>query len=446
MGPPHSTRHPRPPFLPTAPRLTLPSRLRALAPSCSASRRATLLLRHGPVARRPTRMLPFMLCLPMSTAPPRHGPHAPMCPHGWLPSPHLLSPPALSDYPAQANTCQAYLWLSTHTTTRPGLDPAPNRACAHNGPTRAAVHLPQRIFALLGQTIPGRVRLPQRHVHHTPTRDGRSPLEHPPLRSNRTMYPMVPTGVQPAVPPGGHLHGTTWPRGDHSRARTHRHTGALNEPLDHTVPQQAPRGRTPTHRARRRWGGSTPTTLLLSVWGCEWGSTPLGSYPQPHTNRVGEDASSISRTGRRPGWLWNLRPVNWWSNPKRPKEPDGNAPGRLAEFPSGSKANHQPDHQRRGARYPWFISAQVHKASRPRPRLHTATRMNPTRTHPQRAVAAGHAPDAPRPAHKSSRMSQQLNLSHPCRRTLVPDSVRPEWRTALPCTALQTLAGPALQS
>ena len=29
----------------------------------------------------------------------------------------------------------------------------------------------------------------------------------------------------------------------------------------------------------RRWGRSTPTTLLLSVRGCEWGSTPLGSHP-----------------------------------------------------------------------------------------------------------------------------------------------------------------------
>ena len=90
--------------------------------------------------------------------------------------------------------------------TKPGVRPP--RAHPGGGPP-ATAH-----FALLGQTIPGRVRLPQRHVHHTPTRDGRSPLEHlPPLRSNRTMYPMVPTGVQPAVPPGGHLHGTTWPRG-----------------------------------------------------------------------------------------------------------------------------------------------------------------------------------------------------------------------------------------
>ena len=88
--------------------------------------------------------MPFTLCLPMSTAPPRHGPPAPMCPHGWLPSPHLLSPPALSGYLAQANTCRAYPWLPTYATTRPGLDPTPNRACAHHGPTRAADHLPQR--------------------------------------------------------------------------------------------------------------------------------------------------------------------------------------------------------------------------------------------------------------------------------------------------------------
>ena len=43
-----------------------------------------------------------------------------------------------------------------------------------------------------------------------------------------------------------------------------------------------PRGPSPSSKGtrrdeQRRWGGSTPTTPLLSVWGCEWGSSPLGS-------------------------------------------------------------------------------------------------------------------------------------------------------------------------
>ena len=284
--------------------------------------------------------MPFTLCLPMSTAPPRHGPPAPMCPHGWLPSPHLLSPPALSGYLAQANTCRAYPGLPTYATTRPGLDPAPNRACAHHGPTRAAVHLPQRTLLCSdkpsqdGSGCPKGMSTTLQHGmagHHSSI----SPLFAPIVQCT-PWYPQVYSrpyhrGAISTVRPG--QGGTTRGRG-HTAAR-----GALNKPLDHTVPQQAPRGRTPTQRARRRWGGSTPTTLLLSVWGCEWGSNPLGSYPQPQTNQVGEDASSISRTGRRAGWLWNLRPVNWWSNPKRPKEPDGNAPGRLAESPPDPRPN-----------------------------------------------------------------------------------------------------------
>ncbi len=31
----------------------------------------------------------------------------------------------------------------------------------------------------------------------------------------------------------------------------------------------------PTRRYQHRWGGSTPTTPLLSVRGCEWSPTPL---------------------------------------------------------------------------------------------------------------------------------------------------------------------------
>ncbi len=33
----------------------------------------------------------------------------------------------------------------------------------------------------------------------------------------------------------------------------------------------------PTRRIQHKWGGSTPTTPLLSVRGCEWGPTPLSS-------------------------------------------------------------------------------------------------------------------------------------------------------------------------
>ena len=155
-----------------------------------------------------------------------------MCPHGWLPSPHLLSPPALSGYLAQANTCRAYPGLPTYATTRPGLDPAPNRACAHHGPTWAAVHLPQRTLLCSdkpsqdGSGCPKGMSTTLQHGmagHHSST----PPFA--PIVQCTPWYPQVYSrpyhrGAISTVRPGQ--------GGDHSRARTHRRTGG---------PQQAPR-------------------------------------------------------------------------------------------------------------------------------------------------------------------------------------------------------------
>jgi hypothetical protein len=55
------------------------------------------------------------------------------------------------------------------------------------------------------------------------------------------------------------------------------------------VANHASRGR-PNGTSQRRWGGSTPTTPLLSVRGCKWGSTPLSSIScqtwSEHVERV----------------------------------------------------------------------------------------------------------------------------------------------------------------
>ena len=72
-----------------------------------------------------------------------------------------------------------------------------------------------------------------------------------------------------------HVHGPrVW------RAPTSR-TASPSPPSAHRlhprlVANLAPRGQ-PNVESQRRWGGSTPTTPLLSVRGCKWGSTPLSS-------------------------------------------------------------------------------------------------------------------------------------------------------------------------
>jgi hypothetical protein len=48
-----------------------------------------------------------------------------------------------------------------------------------------------------------------------------------------------------------------------------------------------------TRRVQRRWGGSTQTTPLLSVWGCEWGPTPLSSYTLHTSSRRGRVCISL---------------------------------------------------------------------------------------------------------------------------------------------------------
>ena len=73
-------------------------------------------------------------------------------------------------------------------------------------------------------------------------------------------------------------------------------------------PPQAPQARAPDATSQQVGQGQPQPTLLLSVWGCEWGPTPLSSDTLPHPIRAGEDASSISLPGGTPGWLWNLRP------------------------------------------------------------------------------------------------------------------------------------------
>ena len=85
------------------------------------------------------------------------------------------------------------------------------------------------------------------------------------------------------------------------------------------VANLAPRGQ-PNVESQRRWGGSTPTTPLLSVRGCKWGSTPLGSIShQILEGTCGKGASSSSRPGGTPGWLWNLCPGNMESAGTHPR-------------------------------------------------------------------------------------------------------------------------------
>ena len=87
-------------------------------------------------------------------------------------------------------------------------------------------------------------------------------------------------------------------------------------------PPQAPQARAPDATSQQVGQGQPQPTLLLSVWGCEWGPTPLSSDTLPHPIRAGEDASSISLPGGTPGWLWNLRPGSRGRGPAATRHSD----------------------------------------------------------------------------------------------------------------------------
>ena len=87
--------------------------------------------------------------------------------------------------------------------------------------------------------------------------------------------------------------------------------------------------RHPTRRASAGGEGSTPNHPAALRSGMRMGFEP----PEQHHIRTlhmqaGEDASSISRAGGTPGWLWNLRPgsLDWISHPDNP--PDGSSLSR----------------------------------------------------------------------------------------------------------------------
>ena len=69
--------------------------------------------------------------------------------------------------------------------------------------------------------------------------------------------------AETAVRPGCHLVAT----GAYDRWATSPSRAALPEPPSLPASGKPLYGGHPTERARRRWGGSTPTTPLLSVWG-----------------------------------------------------------------------------------------------------------------------------------------------------------------------------------
>ena len=116
---------------------------------------------------------------------------------------------------------------------------------------------------------------------------------------------------------------------DATRSSQHLTVCAIPGPGQHLrVCAATSPSRHPTRRASAGGEGPPQTTPLLSVRGCERGSNPLSSIILHKPKQAGEDASSISRAGGTPGWLWNLRPgsLDWISHPDNP--PDGSSLSR----------------------------------------------------------------------------------------------------------------------
>ena len=120
--------------------------------------------------------------------------------------------------------------------------------------------------------------------------------------------PRVPTHRRHPIEPAPH--GLRHPR-----------LGPAPRGLRHHKPLEAPNA-----TSQRRWGGFHPKPPRCSPFGDENGVQ--FPWAAPHCtlpSRAGEDASSISRAGGTPGWLWNLRPgsLDWISHPDNP--PDGSS-------------------------------------------------------------------------------------------------------------------------
>jgi hypothetical protein len=132
-----------------------------------------------------------------------------------------------------------------------------------------------------------------RTLHSCPLRSGRAPC----ARTGLGRPGLTPPGPAPrCAPPALQLQSLKcWSSTQQVQVRStgvpHRRVGcggdagpfavvgnALSYPTG-TAWHQAPRatrGHT-TRQNQRRWGGSTPTTSLLSSRGCKWGPTPLSS-------------------------------------------------------------------------------------------------------------------------------------------------------------------------
>ena len=105
------------------------------------------------------------------------------------------------------------------------------------------------------------------------------------------------------------------------------------------------RGR-PNVESQRRWGGSTPTTPLLSVRGCKWGSTPLGSIShQTWSEHVERVQVRVAALAERLGGFGTCAPGTWSSRAHIPTvTPGSDRP------PNGTAQNPETGHYDPSAR------------------------------------------------------------------------------------------------
>jgi len=124
-----------------------------------------------------------------------------------------------------------------------------------------------------------------------------------------------------------------------SRARTRSPARRLDKPLaarpscGKLLSALRPpwRGR-PDATSTQQVGRAYPShPTLLSVGGCNRGSTPRSSYTTPSTLPREEGASSFSRTGGTAGWLLNLRPgTRGYGHLRQPTDQRAGCPGHVS--------------------------------------------------------------------------------------------------------------------